>query len=127
VLNLIGLNKHAKELSLIPKKDDVTVDVGLNLVYNYMSKFPNHDKCVMWARGSLDQMVIDSLAKKANKPTITQYYLWRDVRTAIDILNDSNNGYSSVNHPEFNVNDVIKHDPRHDVAYDVMMLLYGRA
>lgn len=57
---------------------------------------------------------------------ITGYAQWRDIRTAVDIMYGSTNGYCSVEHPDFARHNVIKHHPVHDCALDVMMLLYGK-
>jgi hypothetical protein len=52
--------------------------------------------------------------------------MWRDMRTAVDLLSGGTNGYCDVVHPKFNRADVIKHHPVHDCALDAMMLLYGK-
>jgi hypothetical protein len=91
-----------------------------------MLQFPNSDKQTMWARGSLDQMAIDSLAVKFGLEELTGYAQWRDVRTAIDILYGTTNGYVEVVHPLFQRHQVIKHHPVHDCALDAMQLLYGK-
>jgi hypothetical protein len=74
----------------------------------------------------MDQMVIDSLAKKLDMQPITEYNMWRDIRTAVDLLTGSSNGYCDVDHPLFNRASVIKHHPVHDCALDAMMLMYGK-
>jgi hypothetical protein len=57
---------------------------------------------------------------------ITGYAMWRDVRTAVDILYGTTNGYVEVDHPLFDRTAVIKHHPVHDCALDAMQLLYGK-
>jgi hypothetical protein len=99
---------------------------GMNIFYEYMNKHTNSQKQTMWARGSLDQLVIDSLATKLGMDPLTGYAQWRDVRTAVDILYGTSNGYCGVDHPEFERASVIKHHPVHDCAYDAMMLMYGK-
>ena len=94
--------------------------------YDYMAKFPNAKKQTMWARGSLDQMAIDSLAVKFDLEEITGYNMWRDVRTAVDIMFGTTNGYVEVDHPLFKRHEVIKHHPVHDCALDAMQLMYGK-
>jgi hypothetical protein len=81
----------------------------------------------MWARGSLDQIVIDSLANRFEMESIIDYHVWRDVRTAVDILYGTINGYVNVDHPLFKRHEVIKHHPVHDCALDAMQLMYGKA
>ena len=104
----------------------MTVENGMQLLYDYMAKFPNSDKQTMWARGSLDQLVIDSLAVKFGLQEITRYNMWRDVRTAVDCLYGTSEGYVDIVHPLFKRHEVIKHHPVHDCALDAMQLMYGK-
>ena len=119
-------HEYVKKVSLEPSREDMTVENGMQKFYDYMAKFPNADKQTMWARGSLDQLVIDSLAVKVGSLEITDYAQWRDVRTAVDIMYGSTNGYCEVDHPLFSRHNVIKHHPVHDCALDAMMLMYGK-
>ena len=52
--------------------------------------------------------------------------MWRDVRTAVDCLYGSSNGYVEVVKDGFDRAAVIKHHPVHDCALDAMMLMYGK-
>jgi hypothetical protein len=115
-----------KQVSLEPSSDDVSVVDGMQKFYDYMAKFPNAHKQTMWARGSLDQLAIDSLAVKFGLEEITPYHMWRDVRTAVDILFGTTEGYTDVDHPLFERHNVIKHHPVHDCALDAMQLMYGK-
>lgn len=121
-------NQHSyvREVSFDPTGDDVTVEEGITRLHNYMNKFPNADKQTMWARGSLDQIVIDHMARQVGLQVITGYNMWRDVRTAVDILYGTTNGYADVDHPLFKRHEVIKHHPVHDCALDAMQLMYGK-
>ena len=119
-------HSYIKEVSLNPSLSDVTPEDGIQLLKDYMAKFPKATQQTMWSRGSLDQMVIDSLAKLVDVEPITSYNVWRDVRTAIDLMYGGTNGYSEVYHKEFNRASVIKHHPVHDCALDTMQLLYGK-
>jgi 3' exoribonuclease, RNase T-like len=119
-------HEYVRKLALDPSKEDVTPEVGIELLHNYMNKFKNADKQTMWARGSLDQMAIDSLAVKVGMQEITGYNMWRDVRTAVDIMFGTTNGYVEVDHPLFKRHEVIKHHPVHDCALDAMQLMYGK-
>ena len=121
-----GQHEYVRKVSLDPSRDDMTVENGFNKFYDYMSRFPRPKAQTMWARGSLDQMAIDSLAVKFDMEEITGYNMWRDVRTAVDILFGTTNGYVEVVHPLFQRHEVIKHHPVHDCALDVMQLLYGK-
>lgn len=119
-------HEYIKSVSLAPNSIDVLAEDAITILHNYMNKFPDAKKQTMWARGSMDQMVIDSLAKKLDMQPITEYNMWRDIRTAVDLLTGSSNGYCDVDHPLFNRASVIKHHPVHDCALDAMMLMYGK-
>ena len=122
-----GQHEYVRKTSLDPSREDMTVENGMQKFYDYMKQFPNADKQTMWARGSLDQMAIDSLAVKFALQEITGYNMWRDVRTAVDIMFGTTNGYVEVDHPLFKRHEVIKHHPVHDCALDAMQLLYGKS
>jgi hypothetical protein len=120
-------HEYVKKVSLDPSPNDVSAEDGIQILYDYMAKFPNAHKQTMWARGSLDQLVIDSLCVKLGMQEITGYNMWRDVRTAVDIMYGTTNGYVEVEHPLFNRHEVIKHHPVHDCALDAMQLMYGKS
>ena len=119
-------HEYVRSVSFDKNSTDILAEDAITILHNYMNKFPNAQKQTMWARGSLDQMVIDSLAKKLAMQPITDYNMWRDVRTAVDLLYGTTNGYCEVDHPLFERAQVIKHHPVHDCALDAMMLMYGR-
>jgi hypothetical protein len=118
---------YVKQVSLTPSREDMTVENGIAALHAYMAKFPNAKEQTMWARGSLDQLSIDSLAVRFGLEEITGYNVWRDVRTAVDILYGTTNGYVEVDHPLFKRHEVIKHHPVHDCALDAMQLMYGKS
>lgn len=119
-------HQYARQVSFDPSSNDLTAVQGITILHNYMNKFPNANKQTMWARGSLDQLVIDSLCRKVDLETITTYNMWRDVRTAVDIMYGTTNGYCEIEHEGFERASVIKHHPVHDCALDAMMLMYGK-
>lgn len=119
-------HEYVRRVSFEPSRDDMTVENGIAMLHSYMAKFPNAEKQTMWARGSLDQLVIDSLCVRVGLQEITGYNMWRDVRTAVDIMYGSTNGYVGVDHPLFKRHEVIKHHPVHDCALDAMQLMYGK-
>ena len=119
-------HEYARSVSLDPKSDDMLAEDAITALHNYMNKYPNARSQTMWTRGSLDQMVIDSLCKKVDMQLLTGYNVYRDVRTAVDILTGSENGYCTVDYPGFERASVIKHHPVHDCALDAMMLMYGK-
>jgi hypothetical protein len=119
-------HEYVRNLALKPSPDDLTITQGFTVMRDYMNKFPKSNEQTMWARGSLDQMVIDNLARKLDLQPLTGYNMWRDVRTAVDILYGTENGYCGVEYPDFERAAVIKHHPVHDCALDAMMLMYGK-
>ena len=119
-------HEYVKKVSLEPSRDDISVQEGFDKFYSYIDQYDKNRERTFWARGSLDQLVIDSLAVKFGLQEITGYNRWRDVRTAVDIFTGSKDGYCHVSHPLFERHQVIKHHPVHDCAYDAMMLMYGK-
>lgn len=119
-------HEYTRSVSFDQNSTDLLAEDAITTLHNYMNKYVNANSQTMWARGSLDQLVIDSLAKKLDMQPITGYSMWRDVRTAVDLLTGSTNGYCEVNHPQFERAQVIKHHPVHDCALDAMMLMYGK-
>jgi hypothetical protein len=116
----------ARQKSLLPTADDHKLENGLTLFHDWV-KTKNDTKSWVWARGNLDQLILQSCERDAKLEPIFDYNRWRDVRTAIDLLHGSANGYCDVDHAEFMYDrDVIKHDPVDDCALDIMMLIYGK-
>lgn len=114
----------AKNTSFKPSKYDVSAIDGIELLRDYLKVDPSPNK-IIWTRGSLDQMAIESLCNAVDVKPLVRYNNYRDVRTAIDILaSTAENGYCKVNLKDFTIQKVIKHDPVHDCAYDATMLMY---
>jgi len=117
---------NVKTKSVTPSPNDVLIEDGIEMMREWKNQFPNNKDCWVWARGNLDQLVIDSLEERLNIEPVFHYANWRDVRTAVDFLTGSKKGYCEVDYPGFESYIVTKHDPVHDCAYDIMMLLYGK-
>ena len=115
-----------KRKSFYPSKEDKTLREGIQEFHAWIAS-KNDSKCWVWARGSLDDVILHSAERQLKVETLLSYNRWRDVRTAVDLLYGSANGYCNVDHPEFLYErDVMKHDPVHDCALDIMMLTYGK-
>lgn len=112
-----------REVSFTPSSTDVKAEDAIEEFRKWTTQFPNHQSAVVWARGNLDQMAMGSLETVCGVKPVFHFGRWRDVRTAVDLLTGSNNGYSNIKN--FDETKVVKHDPRHDCAYDIMMLLYA--
>jgi len=113
---------HAKEKSFISTPNDLKFEDGYELMRQWVNSKSKNQKEWVWARGNLDQSVLSDIEDEMEVKPIFFYNRWRDVRTAIDIFAATENGYCDV--PNFDSGaHVIKHDPVHDCAYDIMMLL----
>lgn len=113
-----------KNLAFLPSSRDVTAAVGLEQVRAYIKEHGNEDSFI-WARGSLDSMVVDSLARSVDLPPLTNYSMWMDVRTAIRVMKETTNrgGYCPVE--GLDMGKLLKHCPIDDVCIDVLMLVKG--
>ncbi len=118
---------NVKIASFKPSENDVTIEEGLKRMKEYAQQFPNYRKCTVWARGNLDQLVLDSIEEKLELEPIFHYSNWRDVRTAVDLITNSTNGYCKVDYEGFDpALHITKHNPIDDCVYDAMMLMYGK-
>lgn len=108
--------------SFLVYPDDLDAVDGIKLIGTYC--LAEGKNTTIWQRGSLDNIVFDDLCRSVGKEPPMEYYQWMDVRTALNLTKEKvNRGYCDV--PGFDTSLVIKHDPVHDAAYDVMQLLYG--
>ncbi|MFN3301095.1 MAG: hypothetical protein ACK41Z_12975, partial [Sediminibacterium sp.] len=91
----------------------------------YINKYAKKEFFV-WARGSLDQRVMENLCQTFELEPIADYNMFMDVRTAIRMTKETSNirGYCEL--PEqFKHIQIDKHNPIDDVIRDVLMLKYG--
>lgn len=116
---------NVKRKSFNPTPDDVIFEDGYEMLRNYVKEF-NDNKSWVWARGNLDQLVLDDIEEQLGIDPVFPYARWRDVRTAIDIFYNTGNGYVDVDYPGFSFDlHITKHDPVDDCVADIMQLLYG--
>lgn len=116
--------KPQQKASLIPSSSDVQIAHMYNDMKAFVQGTPNYKNLPVWIRGTLDQLAFESILRAVDLEPILMYNQYRDVRTAIDLLFPTSQG-GYVNIPEFELGNVIKHDPRHDCAYDALQLLRG--
>jgi hypothetical protein len=118
--------ENAKRMSLYPHGNDMRAEDALEKLRQWsLQKDPSQKEWV-FARGNLDQLVIESLTDRIGVEQVFLFPRWRDVRTAIDFLYGTGNGYCKVEKEGFDPYiDVTKHDPIDDCAFDIMMLKYG--
>jgi hypothetical protein len=74
---------------------------------------------------------MDSMEEQLEIEPIFPYARWRDVRTAVDFLYGSMNGYVKVDVPPWIESfdkeiHITKHNPIDDCVLDAMMLMYGK-
>lgn len=111
----------AKEVSLIPNKNDKSVFEGVDILREYVRKYST-GKELVFCRGSLDQFVLFDLFEQLQIPQLFEYYQFRDYRTAIECLKENaEKGFCPI--PNLDMNKVIPHHPVHDNCRDIMMLL----
>jgi hypothetical protein len=117
---------NVKNKSFRPSVEDIKFETGYEAMRQW-AKSKNDDKCYVWARGNLDQLVLDSFEEQLELTPIWPFQRWRDVRTAVDILYNVNTGYCEVDYPGFDkALHITKHNPIDDCVLDAMMLMYGR-
>ena len=111
--------------SFTPNRElDFPVEEGVHVLREFFNE-KNDPSAPVWVRGSLDQLLFESLLRTFDIPEIIPYNQYRDVRTAISLLYpEEKGGYVEV--PDFDLYTVNKHDPVADVCYDVLMLLRGK-
>lgn len=120
----------AKACSLVPSDADMHPKQAIQDLRKWFNSFPDAKKQLVWVRGSLDQPVVESLFRALKEEPLVMYNAWRDVRTALDCFYpDSTNGYVEVDPKKclnYDYYAVIKHDPRHDVVFDLCQLFGGK-
>ena len=117
--------ENVKRKSVYPTPIDARFEDGYNELKQWVRKY-NDTKSWVWARGNLDQILFHDIENQVGEESIFPHYRWRDVRTAVDFLYGTDNGYVKVDYPGFNKDlHITKHNPVDDCILDVMMLLYG--
>lgn len=116
---------NVKKVSFIPNEIDCKFEDGYAAMRKW-AESKNDPKCWVWARGNLDQLVLDDIEEQCGLEPIWYFNRWRDVRTAVDFLYNTQDGYTDVDYPGFDSrNDITKHNPIDDCLLDAMMLMYG--
>ena len=126
--------KQCENVRIKSFKPNPAIDVKFEDGYEAMrqwAKSKDDTKCYVWARGNLDQLVLDSFEEQLSIEPIWDYNRWRDVRTAVDFLYNVNNGYVKAEVPPWIETfdkdlHITKHNPIDDCVLDAMMLMYGK-
>lgn len=118
-----------KKKSYYPSDKDVHPKDAFAILAKWLSQY-NLSSELVWARGGMDQLVMEDLATQLDLPNLVKYHVFRDVRTALEILYPlAKNGYVEVDDTKclgFTIDKVLKHAPEHDCAYDMAMLMFGK-
>ena len=125
--------KQCENVRIKSFKPNPAIDVKFEDGYAAMrawAESKNDPNCYVWARGNLDQLVLDSFEEQLEYQPIWNFNRWRDVRTAVDFLYNTNKGYVKVDTPpwmeKFDKDlHITKHNPIDDCVLDAMMLMYG--
>lgn len=122
-----------REKSFTPKKSDLSAKEGISQLQQYVrdkSKFPKKE--LVWVRGSIDQVALDSLFKAVvGQERLFPFWNYRDIRTFVDFNTETGaRGYAEID-PErypgtWNKDIVVKHNPIDDVVLDCLQLIYGK-
>lgn len=116
---------NARTKSFKPSDDDVLIEDGLAAFKVWADQY-REPKSWVFARGNLDQLVLDSIEEQLGLEPVFFYNRWRDIRTAVDFLYDTDNGYCDVEYEGFDsFLHITKHDPVDDCILDAMMLVHG--
>ena len=126
-------SKQCDNVRTVSFKPNKAIDVKFEDGYEDMrawAKSKNDTNCWVWARGNLDQLVLDSFEEQLEIEPIWPFQRWRDVRTAIDFLYGTTVGYCKVVTPPWVETfdkdlHITKHNPIDDCVLDAMMLMYG--
>lgn len=112
-----------RKSQMLPSPNDVELLPALHQLHEFLDRHGySPKKSVVWSRGTLDQIVYEDWSKTLGfDPPKIPYWNHRDVRTAIDILSGSSNGYCTTSRPMGIIN---KHDPVDDVCMDAFQLKY---
>ena len=122
---------EAKKYSLIPNKElDQTLEDGMENLRKFVKEHNASFSDYCWVRGFLDSMIMDSVEEQLEIKPIFNYNKYRDVRTALDFLYNSTNGYPDYEYPYDDPYDdigtLIAHHPVDDSIRDAVLMIYGK-
>lgn len=120
----------AKNTSFIPKTSDLVAKDAIEVLRKYVNvQCKNPKETLVWVRGSLDQMALDSLFNAMSEERLFPFSNYRDMRTYVDLIaTNPKRGYCDIDSSKYpgvwDRNVVVKHNPVDDVVLDALMLLY---
>jgi len=112
--------KDSASAVLTPQSDDMDLSELPDAVNNYL-KENGYKKGVCYTRGMIDSTWLQSVARYLKKDVNIEWWNYRDIRTFIDVMSGSTNGYLPKQYA-FWPKGLIKHNALHDCALDVLQM-----
>jgi len=105
---------------LIPNKADIDLE-DLPWHINCYLKDHGYTRGKCYTRGMIDSTWLQSLCRELKSSVNIEWWNYRDVRTFIDVLTGSSNGYLPKEY-SFKPKQLIKHNALHDCALDAVQM-----
>lgn len=118
---------QAKQFALQPDESHLPVS-ALNQLNIWLKEMGYNKKSIVWTRGTLDSMAVDSLYRAVGMTSDIAYHRYRDIRTFICTVYGSHNGYCDLEDftEQETYDKLLAHHPVDDCIRDVCMMLYGK-
>lgn len=118
-------DKKVQESQLKAYNTDVSLEEGLTQAAAWMKNVEGyHSKdSWVWTRGLMESFLLEHACEQVGRSPLFPFNKVRDVRTAVDILTGTRNGYIETTMDTSNLD---KHDPVNDVILDAFMLRYPK-
>lgn len=116
-----------RQSQFVPHPTDLSMKDGIDVLAKWISDSGFKQSDVVFMRGAMDHVWLESMCKQLGRPMPYTDNRVRDIRTAIDILYDSNTGCCNTSKPDtvHGRPDLVPHHPVFDCIRDVMQLRYG--
>ena len=116
-------SKEARENSILPSKNDVSLEQGLGFLTNFIQRTNyNPKKSYVWCRGNyFDFPKIEDLYRDIDEEVPYNSWKIRDTRTFIDILTGVDNGNYDLKGGTPST--FVKHNALHDAAMDCARMI----
>ena len=109
--------KELRDVQLTPTPDDLP----LLALHDIMKKECTDAKAIYTRGNTFDPIIVDKIMKDINKPPPHFWWLVRDTRSMIEGMSYGS-GIKNNFIPEGLEDHFVSHDPRHDIAMDVMRI-----
>lgn len=116
------VNQDVQKKVFVPDpENDCSPFDGIKFVTHYMKRLDPYQKCKVYTRGVLDPLVLGSFCKSFSIFDPIKYNRYRDIRTLIDTLNGTTDGYVATT-IKYDV-PLLSHHPVHDCVMDALQLI----